>query len=361
MSLDLIHKADGMINYNEQFWGEHSRNFTDVPLYIMSLYESYLNGGNNLKDVQSKLEKEIDLRDVLFCAFSYVHDYGFLTSCLNECISRTEDINYLIDADYIASIKMRGASESKELVADTVASGGGGIFSRIPLLKSSRQNDHNNFTPKMNVIMRHALTKQKTDVDIDNYIEGYLGESVTNESLDLIFKMLSQKTDGLPYENLSTLTVAHVDQLRVNLNVKDLDIRGSHCPGLAVIALIKKLNPTGELGLLECELSNLTPSDVSAIERAPVITDLDLVHTGCTSKVVIEFLKVFKPTGIVILFGCDLSELTEDDVSSIQKRDGSGLESLSLIDTNCPQEVTSILKEKLRPTTIYSFNSLDDY
>ena len=103
------------------------------------------------------------------------------------------------------------------------------------------------------------------------------------------------------------IKIEEVNQLSNQLELDNLDfsyIKGSSKIEMSpkiIIALIKKLNPKGIINLSGVNLASLPKEDVEQLQDSLSIIDLNLSDTNCSASVLVALIKKLKPTGVVNL------------------------------------------------------------
>ncbi len=157
--------------------------------------------------------------------------------------------------------------------------------------------------------------------------------------------------------NLSQLTVDQVQQLPDTMKVHALDLRYTRILPEVLIALLCKVTPTGLLDLVDVDLSELTVDQVQQLPDTLKVQKLNLRGTQIRPQVLIALLRKVTPTGLLDLGDVDLSELTVDQVQQLP--DTLKVQKLDLGGTQIRPQVLITLLRKINPTESFNLESND--
>jgi hypothetical protein len=130
------------------------------------------------------------------------------------------------------------------------------------------------------------------------------------------------------------------------LQINNLDLSDTQIPPDVLMALLKKLNPQGDLNLSHFDLSGLTHEHVASLPDELQINNLDLRSSQIPPDVLMALLAKLKPQEELNLYGVNLSGLTHEHVASLPY--GLQINNLDLSWSRIPPDVLMALNSKLR-------------
>jgi len=177
-----------------------------------------------------------------------------------------------------------------------------------------------------------------------------------NVLVELLTKLNPSGNVYLESVNLGGLTVEDVMGIPNGMEIQDLDLSETNIKPNVFVALLTKLNPSGNVYLESVNLGGLTVEDVMGIPDGMEIQDLDLSTTNIKPNVWVVLLAKLRPSGDVLSSGVNLGGLTREEVMRILN--GMEIRNLDLLETNIKPDVLAALREKLNPSGCVEFSNV---